>query len=113
MITDFFEPRTPARSSALSKLARLKPPTASPPIVKNDRRENPSQYRDGAPSRVGAISRRMAGFRVASCICIYFDGSVRFVQGDHLNAEETQRCDTKSRTGHGWRGFDPEFGTLR
>ena len=52
MITALCEPDTPARSSARSRSGSASPPIARPPILRNDRRETPSQYRRSAPNKV-------------------------------------------------------------
>src|SRR5438067_12799849 len=52
MITDFPECGLPARSSARRSPGRPRPPMASPPSVRNDRREMPSQNRRCGPNRV-------------------------------------------------------------
>src|SRR3954462_913700 len=52
MITDLVDRATPAAVSARSSSGKPSPPIASPPTLRNDRRETPSQYRCARPNNV-------------------------------------------------------------
>src|SRR6266545_492590 len=59
MMTALFDDR-PVRCSACSKPGRLRPPSASEPICRNERRLRPSQYRRLPPTNVSMVPPLLA-----------------------------------------------------